>query len=348
MNRSGVETRSSAGEDARCPNGPGAGPDAPSARPATDGRRIVWLASWPRSGNTWMRALLSNFRSSSGDAASLNDIAPAISGFDPCSRRDFDDGTDVSSGSCTDEEADLLRPALYRACAARTEDAGQPLFYRVHDAFHRNRAGEPLFPEDVTAGAVYLVRNPLDIAVSWAFYCGEDFAASIAMLNDPGFRLLGQGCPQLRQRLFDWSSHVRSWTGAPFPVLAVRYEDLLADAAGQMGRVARFLRLEGAADAGRRRRAAALSGFDRLRQEEERAGFGGRRDGNPHPFFRSGKAGVWRRHLSAAQVREVVRAHGETMAAFGYDLQETLREVAAAGPSSGTTAAATTRRGCES
>ena len=115
-----------------------------------------------------------------------------------------------------------------------------------------------------------------------------------------------------------------------------------------MGRVARFLRLEGASDAGRRRRAAALSGFDRLRQEEERAGFGERKAGNPHPFFRSGRAGGWRRHLSAAQVREVVRAHGETMAAFGYDPQETLREMAAAGPSFGTTAAATTRRGCAS
>ena len=335
MNHSTAEVRSSAGEGARCPK----------RRPAAGGRRIAWLASWPRSGNTWMRALLSNFRSNSGDAASLSDIAPAISGFDPCSRRDFDDWTDVSSGSCTGEEADLLRPALYRACAARAEEAGKPLFYRVHDAFHRNRAGEPLFPENVTVGAIYLVRNPLDVAVSWAFYTGADFAASIAMLNDPRFRLRGPGYPQLRQCLFDWSSHVRSWTGAPFPVLAVRYEDLLADAAGQIGRVARFLRLEGASDAGRRRRAAALSGFDRLRQEEERTGFGERKPGNPHPFFRSGKAGGWRRHLSAAQVREVVRAHGETMAAFGYGPQETLEEVAAAGPSSGTMAAATTRTG---
>ena len=214
-------------------------------------------------------------------------------------------------------------------------EAGKPLFYRVHDAFHRNRAGEPLFPEDATAGAVYLLRNPLDVAVSWAFYSGVDFAASIAMLNDRRFWLRGQGCPQLRQRLFDWSSHVRSWTGAPFPVLAVRYEDLLADAAGQIGRVARFLRLEGASDAGRRRHAAASSGFDRLRQEEERAGFGERKAGNPHPFFRSGKAGGWRRHLNAAQVREVVRAHGETMAASGYDPQEALRETAAGGRGGG-------------
>jgi len=63
---------------------------------------------------------------------------------------------------------------------------------------------------------------------------------------------------------------------------------------------------------------------------------------------------LWRHGATLAgvrpgkRVREVVCTHGETMAVFGYDPQETLREMAAAGPSSGTTAAATTRRGCES
>lgn len=69
-------------------------------------------------------------------------------------------------------------------------------------------------------------------------------------------------------------------------MLAVRYEDLLADTAGQLGRIVRFLRLAGVAEAPRRR------------------------------------------HLSAAQVREIVGPHRETMATFGYTPQETLREIA--------------------
>lgn len=233
------------------------------------------------------------------------------------SRGEFDDWTDVPSECCTDEEADLLRPAVYRAYAAQPAPAGRVLFCRIHDAFLGNGATEPLFPDDVTAGAIYLVRNPLDVAVSWAYYAGHgDVARSVAVLNDPRAALPGQGQPQLRQRLLDWLGRVRIWTGAPFPVLAVRYEDLLADTAGEAPRL---------------RRAAAFSASARLRGREECHGSGDLDPRSPHPFFRSGTAGDWRRHLSAAQVRETVGTHGETMAAFGYDPQEMLREIA--GPS---------------
>ena len=281
-------------------------------------QRIVWVASYPKSGSTWMRMLLANFLLDSEEAVSINGLGQVLATPMSSALVDFDDRVGVAPGDCTSGEADMLLPRLYRERAARAAEIGKLLFCKTHDTPRDTPAGEPLFPEDVTAGAVYIVRNPLDVAVSWAFYSGEDFAASIAMLNDPRRRLGEQGSRQLPHPLPDWSSHVHRWIGAPFPVLAVRYEDLLADAADQMGRVARFLRLEGASDAGRRRRAASLSSFDRLQREEERAGFVEHVFGNPYPFFRSGKAGGWCRHLSAAQVREVVRAHGETMAAFGY------------------------------
>ena len=294
-------------------------------RPWSGRRRIVWLASYPRSGNTWTRALLANLLSAADEPVSVNRIAVGAD-LDSYDREEFEEWTGASSGSCTDDEADLLRPAFHRARAARADahrpgEGGRPLFGRVHDAFHRNRAGEWLFPDDATAGAVYVLRNPLDVAVSWAFFSGrEDFARSIAMLNDCGACLAGRGALQLRQRLLDWSGHVRSWTAAPFPVLVVRYEDLLADTVGQLRGIVRFLRLEGAADEGRLRRAAAFSSFARLREREDREGFRGHRWNHRHPFFRSGKSGVWRRHLTPAQARLVVHAHAGTMAAFGYDV----------------------------
>ena len=292
-------------------------------RPWSGRHRIVWLASYPRSGNTWTRALLANLLSAADEPVSVNRIA-AGADLDSYDREEFEEWTGASSGSCTDDEADLLRPAFHRARAARADarrpgEGGRPLFGRVHDAFHRNRAGEWLFPDDATAGAVYVLRNPLDVAVSWAFFSGrEDFAHSIAMLNDCGACLAGRGALQLRQRLLDWSGHVRSWTAVPFPVLVVRYEDMLADTVGQLRRIARFLRLEEAGDESRLRCAVAFSSCARLRQGEEREGFSERRFGSSRFFFRSGRAGDWRRHLSAAQARSVVRAHAGTMAAFGY------------------------------
>ena len=284
-------------------------------------RRIVWLPSWPRSGNTWTRILLANYLADSGQPVSINEIRqhlPEISSF---SREDFEQAIGVTPEDLTDDEAETFLPALVRSRARRTADAGATLFSKAHDAFRNTSAGEPLFPEEVTLGAVYILRNPLDVVVSRAFYSGRDVAECIDQLNDPRTVQGGARANQFLQRPLDWSGHVRSWTAAPFPVLVVRYEDLLADTVGQLRGIVRFLRLEGAADEDRLRRAAAFSSFARLREREDREGFRGHRWNHRHPFFRSGESGGWRRHLTPAQARRVVHAHAGTMEAFGYDVE---------------------------
>ena len=286
----------------------------------TAGGPFVWLASYQKSGNTWTRLLLANFLTDSEQAVRINDLWDALPGIIPCDRDWFDRATGLSSSDCTDDEVEPLLPAALRAHAA--EEAGGRQFCKVHDALHDTAAGEPLFPADVSAGAVYLVRNPLDVAVSWAFHVGrEDFSEIVRRMNDRRY-VMGGGCePQLRQRLLDWSGHVESWRSAPFPVLVVRYEDLLADTAGQLGRMTRFLGLAGAADGRRLRRAASAAAFSRLQEQEARGGFIERHQ-RCRRFFRSGRSGDWRRYLSAAQAQRITRRHGAVMRACGYDPRE--------------------------
>ena len=297
-------------------------PAAPRCADRADGRRpFVWLASYLKSGNTWTRLLLANFLADAEQAVDINRIDTALPGIYPCDRDWFDRATGLSSSDCTDDEIEPLRPAALRAQAAETIGGRQ--FCRVHEALHDTSAGEPLFPEDVSAGAVYLVRNPLDVAVSLAFHVGqEDFSRIVTLVNDRR-HVMGGGCNhQLRQRLLDWSGHVESWRSAPFPVLVVRYEDLLADTAGQLGRMTRFLGLASAADGRRLRRAAAASAFTRLQEQEARDGFI-ERDRRCRRFFRSGRSGDWRRHLSAALAQRLTRRHGAAMRTCGYDPRET-------------------------
>lgn len=290
------------------------------AIPQTAGRRrLVWVASYPKSGNTWTRLLLANFLADAESMVPINSLRESLSGIASYGKGRFDDVMGVAPGDCTNDEVEMLLPRLYRAYAAQAATAGRVLFCKAHDAFRDTAAGEPLFPDDVTVGAIYVVRNPLDVVVSSAFYVGHaDFAKSIARLNDQGATSAAPW--HFVQRLSDWSGHVRSWTtAAAFPVLTVRYEDLLEDTVAELKRIVAFLDLDGGrSDEGRLRRAVAFSEFGRLRESEECEGFTGNGLSNPGFFFRSGKAGDWRRHLSATQVSEVVRAHGETMAAFGY------------------------------
>ncbi len=290
-----------------------------------DLRRFAWLASWPKSGNTWVRCLLSNFLSKSSEPVSINHLI----GTPAADRKTFDTFAGVTSSHCTDAEAESLRPRVYRLQAAAAIEAGHDdlLFSKVTDAYHDTASGEPLFPATVTAGAIYVMRNPLDVAVSTAFHWGiTDMSVSVASLNHRAGTTAGQHDHQLRQRLGTWSSHVESWTGAPLPVLAVRYEDLLADPVETLARMVRFLKLDDADDQVRLRRAVEFSSFARLQEAEEQHGFRGR---PPHArrFFRSGRSGEWRRYLSDGQVRAVLEAHGPVMSRWGYDCDALLDEL---------------------
>ena len=305
-------------------------------RAISERRGFVWLASYPKSGNTWLRTLLANLLVDSCEGVPLNALPFRFAVGTPR----FDDLAGVAAGDCTGDETDMLMPAFLRSNLATSNALpGSRLYRKVHSAYVPNRAGQALFPNDVTAGVIYIVRNPLDVAVSWAFHTGRSRARSVAFLNDARATLGGPHLNVLRERLLDWSGNVRSWCAAPFPVLVLRYEDMLADTVAELRRAVRFLRLEDMSEA-RLRRAVAHSSFARLRRIEERKGFVEKLQ-NVGRFFREGRAGSWREHLSAAQASLLVRQHWATMAAFGYDPKNTLGEIDALSAADAPSATAT-------
>jgi hypothetical protein len=282
--------------------------------PATRVRRLVWLASYPKSGNTWTRLFLSQFLTGSVAPVDLNAID--LDGSISSSRPSFDEVVGLPSSDLTDDEVDELRPRVYESWAGN--GAGTS-FIKVHDANLTLAGGGRLFPASATACAVHLVRNPLDVAVSLAFHQGhDDYDRTVRQLNDGGRVIAGNRRSQLRQTLLDWSGHARTWTGEQaFPVETFRYESLVADPVGQFARLVAFLGLDGAGDRARIERAVARTRFDVLQSAEAETGFRERHHGQAR-FFRTGRPGEWRTGLSASQVASIVDAHGEVMHRFGY------------------------------
>ena len=106
------------------------------------------------------------------------------------------------------------RPCIGRGPSG-TRASPTPFFYVAHDAYLPTPGGEPLFPDDITVAAVYLVRNPLDVAVSWTFFAGYDgFSEGVDFVCNARARLRGPDWTRLGQRLLDWSGHVRNWRAA--------------------------------------------------------------------------------------------------------------------------------------
>jgi aryl sulfotransferase len=273
---------------------------------------MVWLASYPKSGNTWLRVLLTNYLRDASEPADINQLFGApIAG----ARRRFDEWVGVEGSALDANVVDRLRPEVYR-CLAR--DADETLFVKVHDAWVRVDTGEPMFPADVTLGVVYIIRNPLDLAASCAHHWGTSIAAAVERLCDGGGSPSGYSLTgQLRQRLGSWDEHVRSWVDeSGMPLHVVRYEDLSLDPCGFFGGVVKFCGLD--YDEDLVKKAVAFSSFGELQCQEASAGFGERSPAAPGGFFRRGEVGSWRDELPAHLAERLTIAHHETMQRFGY------------------------------
>lgn len=264
--------------------------------------KIVWIASYPRSGNTWVRFLLATLL------------------YGP-----------VQSSVALNKTI----PDIHRGVAGGLLHGSRKLLMKTH---WRYEPGLPL--REDTIGVIYIVRHPIDVMISNLDYNivrSPQFAtATPEMRRDAGRRWIDEyiahgGRELWRQQGFgSWSENVASWTEAPlpYPRLILRYEDLKAAPEANLATMAAFL--GATTDAARIADAVARSSFDAMRAIEEqeiRA-----RDSNGifyspalepgiaagHRFIRRGESGGQETELTPVQ-REAAHARfGAAMARFGY------------------------------
>jgi aryl sulfotransferase len=273
---------------------------------------IYWLASYPKSGNTWLRALLTNYRGDGGEPATLDELEGAGVAS---SREVFDDCTGLESADLTPRQIDHYRPSVYETLAVESDE---PLFLKIHDAYTYNDDARPIVPKQATAGAIYLIRNPLDVAVSYAHHRNRPIDDTICVMRRYDAMLAGSDRPTdyLPQRLLSWSGHIRSWVDeAGLNLHVVRYEDMVRAPVETFAGAVRFLGLD--FDLDRVRRAVEFSSFAELQSQELAHGFCEKPPTAPS-FFREGRAGAWRAHLTDAQVQQVIADHHAVMCRFGY------------------------------
>jgi hypothetical protein len=270
---------------------------------------IVWLASYPKSGNTWLRAFLANLianRPAPVPLAELpryadQDARPelfAAAAGGPVTELDF-------AALCA------LRPRVHEQIAAA---AAKTVFVKTHSA-SGTIDGVPLHNPQVGAGAIYVVRNPLDVVISMSHHFAIGLDEAIDYLGNDDAATENSDL-FVSEFLGSWSRHVKGWADLESArILVVRYEDLLEKPAKWFGRVARLVGLD--ADRARVERAIRHAGFASLRGMEQRDGFIEVPIKGKH-FFRAGRANQWRDALTRDQVGRIVARHREQMARFRY------------------------------
>ncbi len=257
------------------------------------GPPVVWLASYPRSGNTWVRFLLANLMD-----------------------------TPVTNSAAMAQRV----PDLHRGWP--TLDPAQP-FACIKTHYRPDRlstapmlTGRPL----TQGGAILLVRHPVPVMASNLRYFlarvvlapdgptrAEQTAAFISHWTaEGGFR------PWTEQGFGTWADHVATWRqqAAHLPVMMLRYEDLQADPEREVTRLAHFLGLPDS------RVAAAIAHSDfetlqRLEDQERQAGVPGILGQRAGRFVDCAGAGATER-FAPETLRALWQHVGPTAEALGY------------------------------
>ncbi len=193
--------------------------------------RITWLASYPRSGNTWLRFLLFNYFW----------------------------GVPTHSSQVALRIPDLHKPRRELAPAldlARQENAVH-LFIKTH---HPLSKSHPMIEQ--TGGFIYLIRHPKDVLLSLMNYHGVQPADAPAYAR----QFIDTGSDPFMPHFGTWDQHAASWLGSR-PKLLLRYDHMRADPTGAMEAVLEFLGESSSPE--RVARAVAASTFDAMRKMEE-------------------------------------------------------------------------------
>jgi len=273
---------------------------------------IVWLASYPKSGNTWTRVFLHNlFKAVFGETDSQHinaigrftggvggkDLYASVLGFEP-----------------TNEHRDEIAAVRHEVQRRAADYYDGLLFIKTHQALVIDR-GTTTINFEVTAGAIYIVRNPLDVAISYAHHNGVTIDKTIEIMGTPNAELPVSD-KHVNEIYGTWSQHVLSWTRKPHRAIYVmRYEDMLAEPEKTFGGLARHLLFAPT----EQQLAAAIqaSSFEELRAQEDKEGFS-EKSKKAERFFREGRAGQWKDVLTRQQIDRIVKDHGEQMQRFGY------------------------------
>ena len=274
-------------------------------------KSIVWLASYPKSGNTWLRVFLANYIYNSEKPVPINQIHRV--GIGDSNSKAYRMVTKEVLDPTNPMQGARIRPAVLQAIVNNKADIN---LVKTH-CENAIAYGVKLIPPELTRSAVYIMRNPLDMIVSYASHYGNTIDEAIEGIARKDNSLLGGG-DTVYQYLGTWSNHVIGWSKArKFPVLMLRYEDMLKDPHEAFDRVIHHIGLP--IDRDRLERSVRFSDFKLLQEQEKKTSFVENSD-NQKQFFRSGKSEQWKTELNEDQVAQILQDHGRVMKKFGYEI----------------------------
>jgi hypothetical protein len=278
-------------------------------------RSIIWIGSFPKSGNTWVRAFLGNYFMPTGKQLSINELSSITTSDVRSEWYDMAAGKPFVGDSFDDWV--VLRPKIQRLIA-KSKPGNR--FVKTHSKIDKIEGIDLILPE-VTAAAICIIRNPFDVAISYARHSSISIDVSIERLSDPtNMGIADKGIMEILGR---WDDHVQSWLKAPgLPRHVMRYEDMVDNPKVAFRGLLNFLQVP--IQNKTLRNALEKTSFKALQKQESNIGFLEKPPGM-EKFFVSGKAGGWVDVLTKEQVARILKEFEATIEEYFPEIAEQAR-----------------------
>tara|TARA_Y100000992_G_scaffold255444_1_gene188623 strand:- start:758 stop:1579 length:822 start_codon:yes stop_codon:yes gene_type:complete len=271
---------------------------------------IIWLASYPKSGNTWVRAFLASYLY----ANSSETLFEKMSKIRAFPKKNYFEGI-------VKEEDIKKNPMIifkYFIEAQKKYNQNKSLkIIKTHN-FWGSIDGFDFSNLENTYGGIYIVRDPRSVAVSYAHHAKLSLEESVdALLNE---NRLGTNNEFYYEARSSWKSHYLSWMGSPAPKILIKYEDLIEEPFEQFKKILefinKFLNKKIIIDDEKINKSINESSFDNLSKLEENRPFPEKL--NDVKFFRKGLSEEWKKVLNPELAKKIEVSFIDEMKQLNY------------------------------
>ena len=280
---------------------------------------IIWIVSYPRSGNTWVRSLISTYLFSEKENTVFENIKkiinfPNIKHFKEIFEINEFSKEELNNKKKKDKKK--FEISKYWIAAQNKINLNKKItFLKTHN-FGGSLEGNDFTNSENTLGVIYLVRDPRSVAVSNAHHNNISLDQSVNDLLDEKIFATNEG--NLLEFRSSWRVNYLSWKNRQYPKIIIRYEDLHKDTFQSYKKILNFINTFQKIDINDLKIKDTIDTckFENLSNLEDSIGFSERLKNNK--FFRKGSVDEWKTELNKNQIKKIENAFSDEMKDLKY------------------------------